>query len=76
MNRNVNFVVGIITGILISLAGTITVYAATQNKKLWLGLSAANSISTSADGQIVYLVNPNGVFKSTDGGGNWEQIYQ
>ncbi len=39
-----------------------------------VGPTAAISISTSADGNIVYVAHGNGVFKSSDGGGTWKKL--
>ena len=39
-----------------------------------VGTAAAIGIAASADGQTVYVVNGNGLFKSTDGGDHWRRL--
>lgn len=38
------------------------------------GPAVAISVATSADGSTVHVVNPNGFFKSTDGGETWRSM--
>jgi len=67
--------------VLISLAvGALsaTAIAATAQKigvtDVRVGPTAAIAITTSADGNIVYVANGNGVFKSTNGGETWIRL--
>jgi hypothetical protein len=39
-----------------------------------VGPTAAISVATSADGNIVYVAHGNGVYKSTDGGEKWRKL--
>ncbi len=39
-----------------------------------VGPAAAIGIAASADGKTVYVVNGNGLFKSTDGGEHWRRL--
>jgi hypothetical protein len=38
------------------------------------GPAVAISVATSADGTIVYVANPNGFFKSINGGETWQSM--
>lgn len=68
-----SFYCGLVAGVL--LAGATVVAAEKIGvTDVRVGPTAAISVTTSSDGQTVYIVNGNGLFKSLDGGANWRKL--
>lgn len=65
------FFLGLALGVGLATAGAIFANNVVDARS---GNTAALSVATSADGVIVYVVNPNGFFKSGDGGNTWRSM--
>lgn len=64
-------------GLAIASLGAVSVAVVSQKlgvTDIRVGPTAAISVSTSADGKIVYVAHGNGVFKSSDGGETWRKL--
>lgn len=66
-----NFLVGVIVGILGTIGASLFAQGVLDVRS---GPAVGLSIATTADGAIVYAANPNGFFKSRDGGETWQKL--
>lgn len=58
----------------VAVGFAIQVYAA-QPTDVRVGNTATIGVSTNCEGNIVYIANGNGIFKSSNGGETWDEIY-
>ena len=75
MKRTATIALGVVLGFILGMAVTVTA-SAKGLTNVRVGPTAAIGVATSADGQIVYIVHGNGIFKSTDGGINFTEIHE
>ena len=72
MATNLKYLSLVALGVLIGLS--VQSFAA-KPTDVRVGPTAAIGVSSSCDGKVVYVANGNGIFKSSDGGTTWTQVY-
>ncbi len=65
----------ILMGVLLLIVVAVTAWAASPTS-VRIGETAAIGIATTCDGEVVFVANGYGIFRSKDGGETWTQVYQ
>jgi hypothetical protein len=76
MKRTATHALGLVLGLILGMAITVTASQKDLTAARAGPNAAAISVATSADGQIVYLVNNSGFFKSEDGGATFTMLHE
>ena len=72
------FVATAVISTFIALAGWLVVTRPADSGEptdVRVGPTAAIGIATSCNGDVVFVANGHGIFKSSDGGETWNQVY-
>lgn len=75
MKKASSIVIAAVLGFIVGI-GASAIASQKDLTNVRMGPTAAISVATSADGQIVYVVNGSGFFKSDDGGATFTKLHK
>lgn len=69
--KSKEFALGLVVGLILVITTTAIAKGIVDVRS---GPAATISVATSADGLTVYVANPSGIYKSTNGGETWRSL--